>query len=63
MKGIVVGYPLNKDGNPSGRHNRFIEDFLEHLASEKVLRNIPVTLVNEYNSTMQAKAQIFDRLK
>ena len=62
IKGIVVGYPLDHDGNPV-RHCRFVEDFLELLAKNGVLRNIPVTLVNEYDSSMQAKAKIFDRLK
>ena len=33
------------------------------LASERVLRNIPVTLVNEYESSMEAKAKIFLRLQ
>ncbi len=62
IKGIVVGYPLKEDGSPAGRHNRFIEDFLMSLASERVFRNIPVTLVNEYDSSMEAKAQIFKQL-
>ena len=59
VKGIIVGYPLDKDGNPAGTHCRFIEDFLEFLAMQKVLRNIPVTLVNEYESSMVAKSKIF----
>ena len=62
MKGIVVGYPLDKDGNPMGKHNVFIEDFLEQLAEKGVLRSTPVTLVNEYESSMQAKAKIFEQL-
>ena len=62
IKGIVVGYPLDQDGNPQN-HCRYVEDFLEMLAHYNVLRNIPVTLVNEYDSSMQAKAKIFDRLK
>ena len=56
VKAIVVGYPLDKEGNPSGRHNKFIENFLDLLADQKVLRNIPVTLVNEFDSSMEAKA-------
>ena len=52
VKGIVVGYPLDKDGSPAGKHNRFIEDFLAVLAQNQVFGNIPITLVNEYDSTM-----------
>ena len=59
MKGIIVGYPLDKDGNPVSKHCRFIEDFMERLAIEKVLRNIPVTLVNEYETSVIAKSKIF----
>ena len=28
VKGVVVGYPLGADNLPSGRHNRYIEDFI-----------------------------------
>ena len=54
MKGIVVGYPLNEHGEGT-RHCKFIEEFLDALAARKVFRSVPVTLVNEYNSTMMAK--------
>ena len=62
VKGIVVGYPLDIKGNAS-RHCGFIESLLENLAAEKVLRSVPVTLVNEYNSSMLAKAQIMKLLQ
>ena len=54
VRGIVVGYPLNEDGQGT-RHCKFIEEFLDALAARKVFRSVPVTLVNEYNSTMMAK--------
>ena len=54
IKGIVVGYPLNEEGKAS-RHCKYIETFLEELAEKKVLKQIPLTLVNEYNSSMMAK--------
>ena len=54
IRGIVVGYPLDIEGKPT-RHCFFIEEFLEVLAVNKVLGGIPVTLVNEYGSSVQAK--------
>ena len=50
IKAIVVGFPLDQDNMPM-RHCSFIEEFLDNLANEKVLRRLPVTLINEYNST------------
>ena len=62
VKGVVVGYPLDKDGSPMNKHCVFIEELLELLAKERVFGNVPVTLVNEYESSMQAKRKIFERL-
>ena len=44
------------------KHCVFIEELLELLAKERVFGNVPVTLVNEYESSMQAKRKIFERL-
>ena len=62
VKGIVVGYPLNEEGQGT-RHCEFIEGFLERVAAQQVFRSVPITLVNEYNSSMMAKAQIMKMLQ
>ena len=62
VKGIVVGYPLNAEGTAT-RHCVFIQDFLEQIAAQKVFRSLPITLVNEYNSSMMAKVQIVKMLQ
>ena len=62
VKGIIVGYPLNEHGEGT-RHCKFIEEFLDTLAARKVFRSVPVTLINEYNSTMMAKLQVMKMLQ
>jgi RNase H-fold protein (predicted Holliday junction resolvase) len=52
----MVGYPLNNK-NEHTQHCMFVEKFIEHMwVNEKV--RVPVTLVNEFNSSMEAKAKI-----
>ena len=58
----MVGYPLDAEGR-AARHCGYIEAFLEAVAAKKVFRNVPITLVNEYNSSMLAKAQIMKLLQ
>ena len=57
IKGIVVGYPLNENGEPMVLCN-FIERYLSHMWSLGIGKYTPVTLVNEYGSTMKAKVLI-----
>ena len=51
VKGIVVGYPLNEKGETQALCN-FIERYLEHMWAIGIGKNVPVTLFNEYNSSM-----------
>ena len=60
VKGLVVGYPLDENGEPT-RHCQYIQEFLGHLSFDGQLRT-PVTLVNEYGSSMEAKALIARRV-
>ena len=61
MKGIIVGYPLNEQGKPM-LHCNFIERWIEHMWAIGIAKKIPVTLVNEYGSTMEAKVQIAETI-
>jgi len=60
VKGLIVGYPLDHDNQPM-KHCVFIQEFLDGLASRGTLK-IPVTLVNEYGSTIRAKTEIAKRV-
>ena len=62
VKGIVVGYPLDVNGQPQ-LHCNFIERWVEHMWYIGVARKTPVTLVNEYNSTMVAKTHIAEAIQ
>lgn len=53
IKGLVVGYPLDEQGQPT-KHCEFIQDFLYTLHAMTGLKT-PVTLVNEYGSSQSAK--------
>ena len=57
IKGIVVGYPLDDQGRPT-LHCNFIERYLAHMWSLGIAKYVPVTLVNEYGSSMSAKVLI-----
>ena len=57
IKGIVIGYPLDADGNAT-LHCNFIERWIQHMWSQGIGRNVPVTLVNEYGSSVEAKIRI-----
>ena len=57
IKGIVVGYPLDDKGVPM-LHCNFIERYLSHMWSMGIGKYVPVTLVNEYGSSMRAKVLI-----
>ncbi len=56
MKGLVVGYPLS-NMNEHTLQCQYVERFIEYMWTEERVR-LPVTLVNEYNSSMEAKARI-----
>ncbi len=56
VKGLVIGYPLTAK-NEYTLQCQYVEKFVEYMWSEQKLR-VPVTLVNEYNSSMEAKAKI-----
>ena len=61
VKGLIVGYPLNKEGQPM-RHCDFILEWLNAFAAAGAPLKVPVTLVNEYNTSMEAKVQIADQV-
>ena len=61
IKGIVIGYPLDIDGN-STLHCNFIERWIQHMWSLGIGRNVPVTLVNEYGSSLEAKVKIAEKI-
>jgi RNase H-fold protein (predicted Holliday junction resolvase) len=54
IKGIVVGYPLDYSGQPLF-HCNYIERWVEHMWYLGIGKHVPVTLVNEHGTTMQAK--------
>ena len=58
----MVGYPLNAKGEPQV-HCTYIERWVEHMWSIGVAVKVPVTLVNEYNSSMQAKVHIAESIQ
>ena len=51
IKGLIIGYPLSEEGKPD-LHCRFIERWIDHMWSLQIAKTVPVTLVNEYNSSM-----------
>lgn len=59
-KGLIVGYPLDDQNQPS-KHCDFIEEFLRGLAASGPFKT-PVTLVNEYGSSIAAKTEIAKRV-
>ena len=62
VKGIVVGYPLDEDLRPT-IHCNYIERWLAHMWSLGIAKRVPVTLVNEYGSSMEAKVQIAEKIQ
>lgn len=62
VKGIIVGYPLDNEGKPM-LHCNFIERWIEHMWSLGIAKNVPVTLVNEHGSSMQAKVLIAQQIQ
>ncbi|CDW85724.1 holliday junction resolvase [Stylonychia lemnae] len=56
VKGIVAGYPLHNK-NQFSTHCIFIEKFIEHMWTHEKIR-VPVTLVNEYGTSLEAKARV-----
>ena len=44
-------------------HCNFIERWVEHMWAIGVAKKVPVTLVNEHGSTMQAKVQIAENIQ
>jgi RNase H-fold protein (predicted Holliday junction resolvase) len=60
VKGLIVGYPLDDKMMPT-RHCNYIEEFINQLNWNGQLRS-PVTLINEYGSSVEAKAQIASRV-
>ena len=62
IKGLVIGYPLDSDGNPMV-HCNYIERWIEHMWSLGIAKNVPVTLVNEHGSSMQAKVLIAEQIQ
>ena len=57
IKGLIVGYPLDENGN-TVVHANFVERWISHMWSRGVGVRIPITLVNEYGSTLSAKVHI-----
>ena len=53
VKGIIVGYPLDDEDRPTS-HCIYVKNFLDSLIGIKK----PVTLINEYGSTLRAKVKI-----
>mmetsp|Transcript_19753 Transcript_19753/g.30476 ORF Transcript_19753/g.30476 Transcript_19753/m.30476 type:complete len:198 (-) Transcript_19753:225-818(-) len=62
VKAIVVGYPIGKNGRPTP-HCNFIERWVEHMWSLGIGKRVPVTLVNEYGSSMEAKVLIAESIQ
>ena len=61
IKGMVVGYPLdNKQAHTI--QCMFVEKFIEYMWNQEGIR-VPVTLVSEYNTSMEAKAQIAEMVQ
>lgn len=56
IKGLVIGYPLTNK-NEHTVQCQYIEKFIEYMWSVEKIK-LPVTLVNEYNSSQDAKAKI-----
>ena len=62
IKGMVIGYPLDSDNQPM-RHCYFVERWIEHMWSLGIGKRVPVTLMNEYASSMDAKVLIAESIK
>jgi RNase H-fold protein (predicted Holliday junction resolvase) len=61
VKGLVVGYPLDKE-----KKEIFLSSFIVDLLNfvKEVHRvKVPITLVDETDTTMEAKVQIMKVLK
>ena len=56
-----MGYPLDENLKPM-LHCNFIERWVEHMWAIGVAKKVPVTLVNEHGSTIQAKVHIAENI-
>ena len=61
VKGLVVGYPLTQK-NEMSKQCEFVERFVEHMWEKEKIKT-PITLVNEYMSTWEAKARIAEMVQ
>ena len=60
-KGLIIGYPLDHEGKPM-KHCNFVERWVEHMWSLGIGKRIPVTLVNEYSSSLGAKVLLAEAI-
>eukprot|EP00347_Sterkiella_histriomuscorum_P001783 403370697 len=62
VKGLVIGYPLyNMNSLQNGTMCQFIEKFIEYMWQEGGIK-LPVTLINEQGSSLEAKARLSDMI-